>query len=50
MTQAEDNMSLRSGTKYVASTDTQQLHADKGHTMKDSKVQLQLRLQSHMLT
>jgi hypothetical protein len=46
MTQAEDNMSLRSGTKYVASTDTQQIHddVDKCLTFKDSKVQLQLRL------
>jgi len=42
MTQTEDNMSLRSGTKYVASTDTQQMHLDGGtcRTLKDSKVQL----------
>lgn len=46
MTQAEDNMSLRSGTKYVASTDTQQIHDDGDGCLmlKDSKVQLQLRL------
>ena len=46
MTQTEHKIILSSGNKYVASTDTQQIHDDGDGCLmlKDSKVQLQLRL------
>jgi len=52
MTHLEDTMSLRSGTKYVQSTDSEPFPtpSEKSLKLNDSKVQLQSRLQSHILT
>lgn len=45
-------MSLRSGAKYVYSTDTQQVNelSEQAVRIKDSAVQLQFRLESHIFT
>ena len=50
--QNEDSMSLRSGAKYVYSTDTPQVNdpSDRAFKFKDSVTQLHNRLESHILT